>query len=108
MNFRRSRAESISNGKSATPRPWSESTTECLEQWLRIAVGNRQHRDFRNCRCLGHAEALRRFCGANSWCQRVAWIDGHVRDRSALHSLSWAHGTLREDIATRITIVSGI
>src|SRR6202140_3570660 len=78
MDFSRPRAEPISDGKPAAPRSWSDRTSECSQQRLRIAVGNREHRYLGDSGSLRECEALRILCSSHSWRQRVSRIGGHI------------------------------
>ena len=108
MNFRRTWTVVIGDRQRAAPVCRHDLSAQRREKGLRIAVGNRQHRNFQECRRFGECQAFGIFARTNPWRQRITGIHWHVRDRSALHAVSGTKAAFWINIASTITVVLGV
>src|SRR5258708_9309944 len=90
VNFRGARANVIGDAEAATPSFGSHAAGKRSEQRLGVGVGNRQHRDFRDCGGVFDLKALGVFGGSNTRRKRITGIKWHVRNAAALDSIQRA------------------
>lgn len=108
MHACRSRTEVVGDRKRTAPIGRSNWTRERAKQGERIGVGDWEHRDLRDRQRVLAIETLCARRRGNTRCQRIAGIDRHVGDRSALRSVLVAIGALRIHVALEIPIVARI
>ncbi len=87
VNFRGAGADVIGDGEAAAPPLRSHPAAQRSKKWLRVGIGDRQHRDFGNRGSVFHLQTFGVFCGADSRRERIPWIERHVRDAAALGSI---------------------
>src|SRR5258707_793040 len=87
VDFRGAGPDVIGDAEAAAPSFRSHAASQGNKQWLRIRVGNRQDRDFRNRWSVFNFQTLGIFRCANARRERVTGIKGHVRDAPPLDSI---------------------
>src|SRR6266478_6029185 len=87
VNFRGAGADVIGDGEAAAPLLRSHPAAQRSKKWLRVGIGDRQHRNFGNRGSVFHLQTFGVFRGSNVRCEGVARIVRHVGDAAALDSI---------------------
>ncbi len=105
VDLRGPRADPVGDRERAAPALRRDRALEGREQRLRVAVADRKDRDLRQGRRVLPLEAARVLRRAHAGRERVAGVDGHVRDAAALDALLRPEGALRVDLALEEPVV---
>ena len=106
MDPRRPRSDVIWNRKRAAPPVRRHGPRQGGEQRLRVAVRNREHRNFRDALRLLPRQALGIGCRADSGRQRITRARrSKIHNAAALHSIHGAHRPQRKHIVARVAVV---
>ena len=108
VHLRRTRAHVIGEGQSAAPGGRRHRSRQFRQQRLRVAVGNRHHRNLHQGGGVLEGQALGVLRRADSRSQRIAGINRHVHHASALRAVGVAERALGEDVALEIAVVVGV
>ncbi len=90
MNFRGAGADVIGDAEAAAPPFRSHPAGQRSKKWLRVGVGDRQHRNLGNRGSFFHFKTLGVFRGSNARRERIPWIERHVSDAAALDPIERA------------------
>ncbi len=105
---RRARSEMIGNRKTAAPFGRYDLAIQCGQQWQRVALRDRQYRDFCDRRRIIAIETARVSRGAAPGRQHIARVCRHVHHRSALHAAFMFKRSFGIGVAGAITVVDRI
>ena len=104
----RPRSEVIRDRQRAAPRRRHHRAAQVLEQRLRVARRDRQHRDLGQHLELRAVEPLGILGRAHAWRQRIAGVHRHVDDRSALRALRRPEPARRVGVAGAVAVLGGV
>src|ERR1035438_736395 len=108
LHLRGTRTDVVSKGQRSLPLAWRKRTPQVLEDWRRIGVGKRSHRDLGQLLGVCGRNALRIWecrSGRNSRRGRVSGKLEHESNRAALHSTRGTPRAFWIGIAAIVAIV---
>ncbi len=106
MNLRRPRPHVIRNRQRAAPLLRRHRARQRGQQRLRVAIRNRQHRNFRDALRLLQRQTLGIGSRADPRRQRIPRARGSkIHDAAALHSIRIAHRPQRKHIVARVSVI---
>ena len=108
MHHRGPGPEMISERQRATKRLRCNGSTERFEQWRRVGIGDRQHRNFRDGLGFFARQPLRVLGGANAGSQRIARIHRRIQHAAALRTIGRPPAALRIRVALIIAVVARV
>ncbi len=108
VHGRRARPDVVGDRQRTPPPVGRDRPTDGGQQRLRVAIGNRHHRDLQDRPGLGDGQALGILGGAVAGCERIARVHRHIRHGTALHSGRRTPAALGVDLPCRIAVIARI
>ncbi len=108
VHGRRSRPDVVGDRQRTPPPLGRDRPTDGGQQRLRVAIGDRHHRDLQDRLGLGDGQALGVLGGAIAGRERIARIHRHIRHGAALHTRRRPPATLGVDLPDRIAVIARI
>ncbi len=108
VHGRRARPDVVGDRQRTPPPLGRDRATDGGQQRLRVAVGNRHHRDLQDRLGLGDGQALGVLGRAVAGRERIAWVQRHVRHGAALHAGRRTPAALGVDLPYRVAVIARI